>query len=371
MPLLFRATTTARRLAERAPRLLREPPEWQTGLIPMDEAAPFDVIHRRAGATLRHYPKPSDMPQPAAAPRTPVVLVPPLSVHVGVYDLSRERSMVSYLQARGFDVYLVDWGRASRADDRRRLADYFAGLLPEMLNRVRVHSGRKRLSLHGWGGGGHFALCHAAMSAPDAIANLVLVATPIDYHHSGALGARVRRMAARGRRLREATGLVFGRMPPVLLHAPGWMSELALRWGPRDGPADGDDAAYAEETALRLRATGVQSHDGAAAYPGGFVADVIDHLWIDNALAAGRLPLRGSRVGLENVRVPILVVTGQRDQQATPAATRALADVVSSRDLSFLDIDAGHVGALTGEAAARESWPRIADWLCAHDRPRR
>ena len=365
MSILPHVLKTTRRLAGYKPEASPHPPDWHALPALEDRPAAFDIIHRRAGAALRHYPRHSGLG--ARAPRTPLVLVPPLSIALGVYDLSGERSLVRYLTGRGFDLYLIDWGRPSRADDRRRLADYFSGLLPEMLARVRVHSGRTRLSLHGWGGGGHFALCHAAMSAPELVANLVLVATPVDYHHDGAVGARVRRLAARGRRLRRATGMTLSRLPPVLLHAPGWMSELALRWGPMDAAGGGEDDGHEEENALRARAVGTIANDGIAAYPGGFVADVIDHFWIDNALATGRLPMAGASVGLEAVRVPILAVVGQRDQQATPASARRLADVVASRDVMFDELPCGHVGALTGDAAARYSWSRIADWLIAHD----
>ncbi|WP_348760744.1 alpha/beta hydrolase [uncultured Salinisphaera sp.] len=368
MSILPHVLKTTRRLTGRSGESPVDSTDWagwveRTG-APDDTATRFDVIHRRAGVALRHYPRQARPAQ--KTPRTPLVLVPPLSVALGVYDLSAERSLVQYLSGRGFDLYLIDWGRPGRNLDRRRMADYFAGLLPEMLARVRVHSGRTRLSLHGWGGGGHFALCHAAMSAPELVANLVLVATPIDYHHEGAVGARVRRLAARGQRLRRATGLTLGRLPPVLLHAPGWMSQLALRWGPMDASGS-PDTAYDEENALRARAVGHIENEGIAAYPGGFIADVIDHLWIDNALATGRLPMPGAAVGLSAVRVPILAVVGQSDQQATPGSARRLADVVASHDVMFDELPCGHVGALTGGAAARYSWPRIADWLIAHE----
>ncbi len=102
----------------------------------MPGSAEFEIIHRRAGVSLRYY-APAAAPETGPAPRTPLVLVPPLAADIRIYDRRNEHSLVAYLSAHGFDLYLIDWGWPTRADDRRHLTDYFAALLPEMLNRVR------------------------------------------------------------------------------------------------------------------------------------------------------------------------------------------------------------------------------------------
>lgn len=312
------------------------------------ETAAFEVIHRRAGVSVRYY-APAAPSETETRPRSPLVLVPPLAADLRIYDRRNQHSLVAYLSARGFDLYLIDWGWPTRADDRRRLTDYFAALLPEMLGRVRFHSGCRRLSLHGWRLGGLIALCYGAVSPADDLAGLVLLDTCIDYTAEPVGAGALRRQAGRWRRL---TGVRAGHLPVAALHTPGWLQSLARQTvlGAAQPPDD---------EALRSRA-----------YPGGVVADIIDHLWTDNALAAGRLPMARPGAGLAHVRAPILFVADADHPVCSAACGERLAAVVGSPrvDCEWTRGDPQH--AACGALMARRSWSRIADWLVARDEQR-
>lgn len=341
---------------------------------------PFDVIHRRGTVSLRYYPPLAEseitlaegtrVPVSEQTQRTPLVIVPPLAVNMLVYDLFPERSLVRYLRARGFDLYMVDWGVPSWGDNRRNLADYFAALLPEMLNRVRFHSGRSKLNLHGWSLGGMFSLCHAALASPDAIGNLVLLGAPVDYHDNGMLGDQYRAFAEQARRIRAATGLTAQQLPKALLRAPGWLNSLVFKM---TSPA----ASIRSYTQLLSRlheadyvasnATNAAFLDAMVAYTGGSVADFIDYLWVENRLASGRLPMAEASIGLDRVTAPILNITGAKDVIVTPSCSQAMQGLVSSTDITCKVIDGGHVSIVSSEAAQADSWQLIADWLIERD----
>ncbi|HBP69888.1 MAG TPA: alpha/beta hydrolase, partial [Alcanivorax sp.] len=146
------------------------------------DATPFQVISDDGLVQLRYYPPLRDteieldngevVPVSTRTQRTPLVLVPPLAVNMLIYDLFPRRSLVRYLRARGFELYLVDWGRPGRAENHHSLATYFAEKLPALLERVREHSGERRLSLHGWSFGGLFSLCYAGLGQDPDLANL-------------------------------------------------------------------------------------------------------------------------------------------------------------------------------------------------------
>lgn len=305
----------------------------------------YEIIHQRAGVSVRYY-APAKDDDTGPAPRAPVVLVPPLAADVRIYDQRNEHSLVAYLSARGFDVYLVDWGWPTRTDDRRHLTDYFGSLLPEMLNRVRFHSGRHRLSLHGWRLGGLFALCYAAISPTDDLAGLVLLDTCIDYAADPAAAGGLRQWTRRWRRL---AGLRASGLPVSALHTPGWLQSAARRavLGPGQPPV---------ADALRARA-----------YPGGVVADVIDHLWTDNALAAGRLPMARTGADLGAVRAPILFLADVNHPVCSPGCGQRLALAVGSRDVECEWTRGDPQQSAYGALMARRSWARVADWLVAHD----
>ena len=340
---------------------------------------PFTVIHSRGTVRLRYYPPLAasgieglGSRQPAArqGPRTPLVLVPPLAVNMRVYDRFPQRSLVRYLRARGFELYLVDWGEPGRAEDRLGLADYFGTLLPAMLERVRAHSGVRAVSLHGWSFGGLFSLCHAAQAAPGDIANLVLVGTPVDYHDNGVLGERYRALLRRARWLRRWTGLDAHRLPPGLLRSPGWLNALVFK---ATSPAASAKSYLGllrnlhDEAAVRAHATQAAFLDDMVAYPGGVVADFIDRLWVDNVLGSGRLPVAGEAPTLAAVDVPIYNITGRGDAIVTPACSRAMTRFVASPDITCETVRGGHVGIVSSATARTETWGRIADWLIARD----
>ncbi|MGN8157593.1 alpha/beta fold hydrolase [Salinisphaera sp. SWV1] len=310
----------------------------------MPGAAEFEIIHRRAGVSVRYY-APAGAPEAGPAPRTPVVLIPPLAADIQIYDRRNQHSLVAYLSARGFDLYMIDWGWPTRADDRRHLTDYFAALLPEMLNRVRFHSGRQRLALHGWRLGGLLALCYAAVSPADDLAGLVLLDTCIDYAACPAAGRVRGRLRQRAGRWRRLAGLRASHLPVAALHVPSWLQSIARQavLGPAQPPDD---------DALRSRA-----------YPGGVVADVIDHLWTDNTLAAGRLPMARPGAGLASVRAPILFIADADHPVCSPVCGERLATVVGSDRVTceWTHGDPQHAGC--GALMARRSWTRVADWL--------
>lgn len=314
----------------------------------MPGAAEYEIIHRRAGVSVRYY-APAGAPENGAAPRTPLVLVPPLAADIRIYDQRTRHSLVAYLSARGFDLYLVDWGWPTRAEDRRNLTDYFAALLPEMLNRVRFHSGRHRLCLHGWRLGGLLALCYAAISPAGDLAGLVLLDTCIDYAAEPVGAAVAGGLRRRARRWRRLAGLRAGHLPVSALHLPSWLQATARQavLGPAQPPDD---------DALRARA-----------YPGGVVADVIDHLWTDNLLAAGRLPMAHASAGLAAVRAPILFIADADHPVCSPGCGARLAAVVSSRDIECEWTHGDPLHPACGALMARRSWSRVADWLIARD----
>lgn len=300
---------------------------------------------------MRYY-APDTAPETGPAPRTPLVLVPPLAADTRIYDRRNQHSLVAYLSARGFYLYLIDWGWPSRADDRRHLTDYFAALLPEMLNRVRFHSGRDRLNLHGWRLGGLLALCYAAVSATDELNGLVLLDTCIDY------AARPRSVDGVGglprwaERWQRRAGLRASQLPVAALHVPSWLQSIARQTlrGPVRPPDD---------DALRSRA-----------YPGGVVADVIDYLWTDNLLAFGQLPMARPAADLASVQAPILFIADAKHPVCSPVCGERLVSRVGSDRVEHEWTHGDPQHPACGALLARDSWARIADWLMERDTDR-
>lgn len=340
------------------------------------EQTPYEVIHQDDLVRLRYYPPLQEshikvgtdtVPVQRDIFPVPLVLVAPLAVNMLIYDLFPERSLVRYLRARGFELYLIDWGRPGRRHDTLHISDYFARMMPALLEQVRTHAGCRRLSLHGWSFGGLFSLCYSALGDSD-IVNLALIGSPFDYHRNGALGHQYQRINRQARRLERRTGLRVHHTGKHWWRSPGWINTLMFKLTNPVGSVQGyvdllrnlHDREY-----VKAHATQGAFLDDMVAYPGGVVQDIIQYLWVDNVLADNRLPMRASVTGFEAVKANLLLVTGRQDPIVTEGCALPVLEHVSSADKTHLAVPGGHVAILSGSAAPASIWPQVADWLAA------
>ncbi len=339
------------------------------------ERTPFEVLAREGIAKLRHYAPLDDEAFERMGERVelakerhpiPLVIVAPLAVNMGIYDLFPERSLVRTLLARGFSVYLVDWGSPSRDQDHHRLSTYFAELLPRFLGVVRAHSGSRQLSLHGWSFGGLFSYCYVAHARDEDVRNLVLVGAPCDYHANGELGLLYQGLGLGLRRLERLTGRSVHDARPSWFRVPGFANALGFKLTNPIGSIEGYvelARSLGDRGLVSGHATNASFIDRMEAYPGGVVQDFVQYLWAENRLARGELPMEGSSAKLSSIRSSVLAVVGRDDPIVQPACAMPLFDVIASDDREVLEVSGGHVGIVGGKRAPEESWGHIADWL--------
>lgn len=372
-PLIRNGRRLARAATQRAgnlrDRVLRSETLVRAGLTP------YEVIHQQDIVQLRYYPPLAEdrievmgdsLPVQREVHPVPLVLVAPLAVNMLIYDLFPDRSLVRYLRARGFELYLIDWGRPDARHDQFTLKTYIAELMPQMLEQVRAHSGSRRLSLHGWSFGGLFSYAYTALSRDHDIVNLALVGAPCDYHGNGALGVQYQRLSRQLRWLRTRTGFHPHATAPRWWRSPGWANSLAFKLTSPVASLQGyfellrnlHDREFVAE-----HATNGAFLDDMVAYPGGVMQDIVQYLWTDNVLAHGRLPIRGCEAELRSIDANLLLVAGRGDIIVTPSCAQALLAHAISPDKSFIEVPGGHMGILGGSRAPRENWPQVADWL--------
>lgn len=344
------------------------------------EQTPYETLFDDGLIKLRYYPPLTEsaiplsdgtvVPVSQTTQRTPLVLVAPLAVNMLIYDLFPQRSLVRYLRARGFELYMVDWGRPGRYHNHLSLSSYFADYLPKLLVHVRQHSGAQKLSLHGWSFGGLFSLCYAALGNDPDISNLVLIGAPTDYHRNGALGGQYRALSRRAKWIRKRTGLRIHDVPADLLRSPGWVNSLAFKLTNPIGSLQGYWSLMKnlhDRDFVASHATNGAFLDDMVAYPGGVIQDIIRYLWTDNVVAQGQLPMEGTDGHLNQVTANVLNITGANDPIVTPECSQAMKPLIRSKDKTFVTIDGGHMGILGSAAAQKQSWGRIADWLIERD----
>ena len=101
------------------------------------------------------------------------------------------------------------------------------------------------------------------------------------------------------------------------------------------------------------------THTQAIAGP--FYLWIVEHLFRDNALIAGKLEVRGEPVELSRITCPLNLLAGAADHITPPDQVFALADYATTPAGQILRETAagGHLGLFMGHQALREHWPRL------------
>ena len=344
------------------------------------EQTPYEIIFSDDLVNVRYYPplRENHIPvgddgTPLAVQRdthkVPLVLVAPLAVNMSIYDLFPNRSLVKYLRASGFELYLIDWGTPGWDHNHFDIATYFADYLPELLDEVQKHSGASEVSLYGWSFGALFSYCAAALDNDKRIRNLVLIGSPCDYHANGSIGKQYQLISKSLSLLENTLGFRVHQTKRRFWRSPGWANATAFKLtSPISSLRNYLDLVrnlHSEEYITRNATQGAFLND-MVAYPGGVIQDTVQYLWVDNCTAHGDLPMHDADHTLKDVTSDIMLVYGDNDPLVTPECSRALVDQVSSLEIEQALVPGGHMGILAGSAAPTHIWPKVVEWLAKH-----
>lgn len=336
----------------------------------------FELVHDGDLMSVRYYDLPDEdeieladgsrLPIERNRHPVPLVVVPPLGVTTEVFDLLPQRSLVRYMAARGFRVYLIDWGRPRREHAHLGLADYADDLFGTAMEKIRRHAGCEDVSLMGWCMGGLLCLLHQGLEQDPHIRNIVTVASPIDMRGAGLLGGVGKAINGPAQLLRRYTALRLDMLGAERLHAPPLLTTLAFKMTDPVGSV----TTYWDLVTHLWDREFVESYSTTSdylnrmlLYPGGVIRDMTVKVAVDNKLAAGRIEV-GDRVAeLDRISCPLLVFAGETDRLVSPDIARKLVDVVASTDKDFRVAPGGHMGVILGSSAQRIVWAQSADWL--------
>ena len=314
---------------------------------------PHAVVHRNGDLRLLHY-RGRDR-----GFREPVLICYSLINRPYVLDLFPQRSVVRRLLESHLDVYLLDWGVPANADHAKSLADYICDDLHQTVELVRRRSGGRQISLLGYCMGGTMSAMYAALH-PARVRNLILMATPIDFEDpQGLLRAWTNKeyfdvdslVGAFGNCPGELLQFCFQMMRPIQNFHEKYVTLMRKR----------DDREFLVNFQAMERWT-VDSVPVA----GQAFRDLVTHCYQQNLLARGELALRSQRIALRDIDCPLLLLTADYDHLVPPQSSLALAELVASRDIGKLSIDAGHVGLAVSRKAHDQLWPAACSWIAEH-----
>lgn len=281
----------------------------------------------------------------------PVLLVPSLVNRAYILDLYEDRSFARWLADQGLWPFLLDWDAPGDAERQFGLTEYVRRLETALTAVADLSGGRP--AVLGYCMGGLLALA-LAWRDPDAMAGLVLLATPWDFHAdraaqaAGVAGIAVAAegiMASLGELPVDILQMLFAGLDPVL--AERKFSAFAAL----DPESDrARDFVVLEDWV----------NDGVPlAAP--VARECLGGWYGANAPAAGRWRIDGAVVDPAAVTCPALAVIPAEDRIVPAASALALSDALP--DARTVRVDAGHIGMMVSHGIEDQLWPEISDWL--------
>ena len=324
---------------------------------------PKDEVFQSDKVTLYRY-----RPLAERKVTTPVLIVYSLIGRYTMTDLQEDRSLIRNLLKQGLDVWVIDWGNASRADRYLTIDDYVLGYLDDCVAAMRRASEAEAVNLLGICEGGAFTLAYAALE-PARVKNLVLTVTPLDFHadqaeaklEHGFLNVWTRSLTARdvdqmievwGVLPGEFMGAVFSMLTPIRSMTKYNLDLLEI--------VD-DEAKLLNYLRMEKWLADRPHHAGEAA------KQWLKDFYQDNKLIKGEFELGGRKVDLAQLTMPILNIYAQDDHIIPPATSRALEGKVGTEDYTELGLPGGHIGVFVSGKSQGIVGKGIVDWLAGRD----
>jgi polyhydroxyalkanoate synthase subunit PhaC len=324
-----------------------------------DRRMPSDVIDEGRKRTLHRY-RPLDG---VGRDGNPVLLVPPLGAQATCMDLRRGCSLAEHLLTRGRPTYLIDYGSMGFADRDLGLEHWVGEVVPKAVAKASNDAGGAEVALVGWCMGGLMSLGTVAAHEQLPVNAVAMVASPFDMSKNPML-APVRTIGAVTRgSVASGAVRVMGGVPAWLVgpafkatSIPTYIKKPITLWNRRD---DRDFLAQVEAVDRLM--------NHMLTYPGRATLQAYQKLAIRNELATGRIEGPNRVIELADVRTPVMNIAGTSDVIVPVAVAHHVGELLpNASEVRLETAPGGHLGVLTGRAAAATTWALIDDFLDTH-----
>jgi poly(3-hydroxyalkanoate) synthetase len=286
----------------------------------------------------------------------PTLVCAPFALHGStITDFAPGHSLVAALQGAGLRrVFVTDWRSASLDMRFLSIDNYLADL------NLLVDELGGRVNLLGLCQGGWLALIYAARF-PCKVGRLALAGAPIDL----AAGKSKLSELAHDTPIpifRKLVDLGGGRIlgqHALQFWAPNFPDPETTRDVLQSPHAIGSGAFQRLESRFR------DWYASTLDLPGTYYLQVVEHLFKNNHLAAGRFVVLGRKVDLSELRCPLFLLAARDDDVVAPEQIFATEHLVDRQRCSIEKAVApcGHLGLFMGKEILARIWPGIARWL--------
>jgi polyhydroxyalkanoate synthase len=315
--------------------------------------APRKVVWEDGKVKLYHFQR-----ETAPVAKTPVLVSYALVNRWEMMDLQPNRSFIRKLLSEGVDVYLIDWGYATRLDRYKTMEDYILGNINDCVDYIRHAHQLDQINLLGVCQGGTFSLMYSSLF-PEKIKNLITLVTPVDFDVDEGLLFQWAKDLDVDTIVDGFNGVVPG---DFLNTGFDLLKPMGKTRKYLNLPTTTKDKGRLMNF-LRMEKWVADSPDQA----GETYRCFIKEMYQQNKLIKGEFELDGKRVNLKNITMPVLTIYAKSDHIVPPSSTKPINDAVGSKDKELLEFPGGHIGVFVGSRSQKMLTPAIAAWLKKRD----
>lgn len=284
--------------------------------------------------------------------KTPLLIVPPWINKFYILDLNEKKSMVRWLVAQGWTVFVMSWVNPDEAQKDETWESYMTSGVFTALEKALEETGAPKAHMAGYCIGGTMlgtSLAHMAARGDGRAASATFFTTQLDFTDAGELQVFVDG---------ETLKVLEERMDEGYLPAESMATAFNM--------LRASDLIWSFVVQNYLLGKDPFPFDllfwnsDSTCMPARVHRFYLDSFYNANRLATGDMKLGGERLDLGRVSLPVYHVATKEDHIAPPQSAYRGARLLGSKDATFILSGSGHIAGVVNPPAAKkyQYWTR-------------